>query len=140
MRSLHEVRQFCLVSQDETVLARVRTDQRMARREGWMDNLAATLMGSRPMRKRSTTMTVSKITIDQPTSKFSRPFLIHFMDFMKYSLARPSFPEAIIVHGSNCQFFATLIRTEFLSFLFLVSCSRVMYLERAHIETLFVSW
>ena len=49
---------FCLVSQDETVLARVRTDQRMARREGWMDNLAATLMGSRPMRKRSTTMTV----------------------------------------------------------------------------------
>ena len=45
-------------SQDESVLARIRTDQRMARREGWMDNLAATLMGSRPMRKRSTTMTV----------------------------------------------------------------------------------
>ena len=47
---------LCL--QDETVLARVKTDQRMARREGWMDNLAAALMGSRPMRKRSTTMTV----------------------------------------------------------------------------------
>ena len=31
----------------------------MARREGWMDNLAAALMGSRPMRKRSTTMTVN---------------------------------------------------------------------------------
>ena len=30
----------------------------MARREGWMDNLAAALMGSRPMRKRSTTMMV----------------------------------------------------------------------------------
>ncbi|PFX16028.1 hypothetical protein AWC38_SpisGene19720 [Stylophora pistillata] len=41
---------------DESVLVRIRTDQRMARREGWMDNVAATLMGSRPMRKRSTTM------------------------------------------------------------------------------------
>jgi len=48
-----------LGDKDESVLARVKTDQRMARREGWMDNLAATLMGSRPMRKRSTTMTSS---------------------------------------------------------------------------------
>ena len=45
-------------SQDESVLARIRTDQRMARREGWMDNLAATLMGSRPVRKRSTTLVI----------------------------------------------------------------------------------
>ncbi|RMX39987.1 hypothetical protein pdam_00022972 [Pocillopora damicornis] len=44
---------------DESVLARIRTDQRMARREGWMDNLAATLMGSRPVRKRSTTLAPS---------------------------------------------------------------------------------
>ena len=51
-----------LFSQDESVLSRVKTDQRMARREGWMDNLASSLMGSRPMRKRSTTMTVSAQT------------------------------------------------------------------------------
>ena len=42
------------------MLSRVRSDQRMARREGWMDNLAAALMGARPVRKRSTTMAVSR--------------------------------------------------------------------------------
>lgn len=45
-----------LADKDESVLSRVKSDQRMARQEGWMDNLAAALMGSRPMRKRSTTM------------------------------------------------------------------------------------
>ena len=45
------------------MLSRVKSDQRMARREGWMDNLAAALMGSRPMRKRSSTMAVSRSAI-----------------------------------------------------------------------------
>lgn len=45
-----------LTDKDESVLSRVKSDQRMARREGWVDNLAAALMGARPVRKRSTTM------------------------------------------------------------------------------------
>lgn len=43
------------------MLSRVKSDQRMARREGWVDNLAAALMGARPVRKRSTTMAVSQL-------------------------------------------------------------------------------
>ena len=40
------------------MLFRVKDDQRRARREGWMDNVAATIVGSRPVRKRSTALEV----------------------------------------------------------------------------------
>lgn len=56
--------------QDEAVLSRIKSDQRMARREGWMDNLAAALMGSRPMRKRSTTMAVSELILNRFSVRF----------------------------------------------------------------------
>lgn len=62
-RAFHSTICEIYFSQDESVLARIRTDQRMARREGWMDNLAATLMGSRPVRKRSTTLVIRYLLI-----------------------------------------------------------------------------
>mgnify|MGYP001800553621 CR=1 FL=1 len=40
------------------MLFRIKDDQRKARREGWMDNVAATIVGSRPVRKRSTALEV----------------------------------------------------------------------------------
>ncbi|XP_032219683.2 trichohyalin [Nematostella vectensis] len=45
-----------LTDKEEDVLSQVKDDQRRARREGWLDNVAATILGSRPVRKRSTVM------------------------------------------------------------------------------------